>query len=127
MSYCRLSSEDFASDVYVYESDEGWVVHVAASRHRTAEPMPAPIGVDPAVDPHGWAAAYLRRHAEVARIIDAAELVAIGGPYDGRSFIEDTATMCADRLVKIVAAGYRVPDGVIDNLRAEHEEMATDA
>ena len=34
MSYCRWSSDDFQSDVYVYEDCRGpWVVHVAGRRH----------------------------------------------------------------------------------------------
>ena len=33
MSWVRWSSDDFRSDVYVYESDEGVTIHVAANRH----------------------------------------------------------------------------------------------
>lgn len=32
MSYCRWSSDDFQCDVYCYEADEGFIIHVAVSR-----------------------------------------------------------------------------------------------
>jgi hypothetical protein len=32
MSYCRWSSMDFTCDIYAYESDGGFVVHVASGR-----------------------------------------------------------------------------------------------
>ncbi len=42
MSYCRFSSEHWTSDVYVYESCRGFVIHVAEARHTSSEPYPVP-------------------------------------------------------------------------------------
>jgi hypothetical protein len=33
MSYCRFSTDNFNSDVYVYESEQGYVVHIAENRY----------------------------------------------------------------------------------------------
>ena len=32
MSYCRRSSDCWKSDIYCYEAEEGYMVHVAAKR-----------------------------------------------------------------------------------------------
>jgi hypothetical protein len=32
MSFCRMSDDNWKSDVYAYEDDGGFVVHVAAKR-----------------------------------------------------------------------------------------------
>lgn len=34
MSYCRFSSDNFTSDFYCYESESGYVIHLAGSRWR---------------------------------------------------------------------------------------------
>jgi hypothetical protein len=34
MSYCRWSTDNFNCDFYCYESDEGFVTHIAAKRRR---------------------------------------------------------------------------------------------
>lgn len=31
MSFCRWSSDDWACDVYAYESEEGFIIHVATA------------------------------------------------------------------------------------------------
>lgn len=46
-----------------------------------------------------------------------------GGPHDGESFDDETADECADRLETLAAAGHRVPDGVVQALRAEAAEV----
>jgi hypothetical protein len=34
MSYCRWSTNNFQCDAYVYESDDGWVLELAAKRYQ---------------------------------------------------------------------------------------------
>ncbi len=43
----------------------------------------------------------------------------IGLPFDGKSFNDDTAAQCADRLSWLRAMGYSVPQYAIDTLRDE--------
>ena len=124
MSYCRWSSDDFACDVYVYESAHGWEIHVAARRVVPVEPMPAPISDDPSRPE--WANEYLARHREVSRIIDASERHEIGLPHDGESYTDSTPGECADRLKSLRAIGYNVPQYAIDELRAEATAAAPD-
>lgn len=52
MSYCRWSSDDYQCDIYAYEAEDGFVVHVASSRKRFIEPLPEPIS--PSQDFDGW-------------------------------------------------------------------------
>lgn len=70
MSYCRWSSDDFKSDVYVYESQAGWITHVK----------------------------------------------------DGTGYADPNPGKCADRLEWLQAAGYHIPDGVIETLREEAQD-----
>lgn len=42
MSYCRFSTDDYGSDVYVYADGIGFVTHVARSRLRFQETLPPP-------------------------------------------------------------------------------------
>src|SRR5574337_1224384 len=65
MSYCRHSTDDFHSDVYTYESREGWITHVAANRLIFEEPLP-----DKVDDNHPD---YIRREQEVLRRVQEAE------------------------------------------------------
>lgn len=134
MSYCRWSSDDHQSDVYVYESPQGFEIHVASHRRILSEPLPR-MGLAElteidheaakAGDPVEQAkvADWLARNRERGRILDAAELAPIGGPYDGASFTHDEPGQAASALRHLRAAGYHVPAGVIEDLDAEQDEM----
>lgn len=44
MSFCRWSSDDFRSDFYIYESDQGFEVDVARKRPGVdRDALPAPL------------------------------------------------------------------------------------
>ena len=111
MSYCRWSSDDFQSDVYVYEDvSGGWTTHVAARRVSFSRE-----GLPPVED-------YIARDSEILSRMAAAEYSPIGLPHDGASFNDPTASACADRLEALRVVGYTVPQDAIDALRAEPEE-----
>ena len=115
MSYARFSSDDWRSDVYVYESvGGGWVTHVAANRVVPCEPLPEPVEYTPEN-----VEAWFRRHHAVTEIIGRSERVFIDLPYAGEDFRDDSPGECADRLVSLAAIGYHVPEGTIDALYAE--------
>lgn len=117
MSYCRFSSDSYRSDVYVYEADSGYVVHVAASRYVGAEPRPE---VPPAT---------VENIPECVRAINAlrewvktATLEPIGLEMDGASLGFDTPGETAQALCSLRELGYNVPQRAIDAMRDEHRE-----
>lgn len=118
MSYCRWSSLDFWSDVYVYEdAGGGWTTHVAGCAHAVEEPMPKPVPCDPH-DDEKWDA-WFERVAKVREVLDRSELCDIDLPSAGRRFNDPTPGECADRLESLRAEGFIVPQYAVDDLRAE--------
>jgi hypothetical protein len=116
VSYCRFSSDNFACDVYVYESVGGaFVTHVAGNRVLGEVPkLPRPTKEN--------AAEYLAARRAQSKFLDTAKREPIDLPYAGQSLGDDTAAECADRLEQLRALGYNVPQYAIDALRHEHNE-----
>lgn len=122
MSYCRFSSDDFQSDVYVYEDvSGGFTTHVASKRRVFKGPLPPRLPLPEKTD-RQWAECYLAREREVMRMVGEADLVDIGLPYDGQTFNDPTPGAAADRLEMLRKAGYNVPQSAIDMLREESQE-----
>jgi hypothetical protein len=112
MSYCRWSSDNWQSDVYVYESDCGWQTHVAGMKRISDTPCPALPGVDD-ID------VFMAAHAMQMAWVEQSKLVPIGLPHDNESFIDCCPGDCAERLELLKGLGYHVPQYAIDSLRAE--------
>lgn len=138
MSYCRLSSDNFRCDVYVYGSETGWVTHVAGRQY--AWPLlPSAFWAYMAFtrwagvrwDTLGprrrvatWGFRLLRRIFLVWERLQTlwqswTPLVPIRRPHAGQAFCDPTPQACADRLVSLRALGYRIPDAAIRRLRDE--------
>jgi hypothetical protein len=118
MSYCRWSSDDYRSDLYVYEAEDSFHIHVANCRYvfdRTKIPSPTVIPVTEA----GWAAAAMARQQSIHLLLDDAETEKITLPHAGETFYCDTAGEAADKVAELEALGYYVPAGVIEALREE--------
>ena len=116
MSYCRFSSDNYACDVYVYESCYGgFDVHVAAYRY---------VGDIPKLPKYSpeTAKEYYRAADEQVRILENLEKENIGGKYDGEKFNCETLGHLLICLEDIENAGYNVPSWVIDDIRNEIEE-----
>jgi hypothetical protein len=140
MSYCRFSSDNWKSCVYVYEHfDGGFVTHVAG-RKRVFPPIPdIPLSWIPRFGgefsratrrvtyPTRWrsvaASCFCRFYALWHRLsmwsVGVIPLRDIGLPHDGDAFSDETANECADRLESLKALGYHVPQYAIDALREE--------
>lgn len=148
MSYCRWSSDNFRCDVYVYESVHGgWETHMAG-RRRLFAPIPDLIGCRVSMVLYNRAGiawdeeqrkpiyprtlacyvyrawlyftiGFYRLHALSLRLIP---LRPIGLPHDGECFVDATPGECADRLERLRAMGYRVPQSAIEALRSEHAD-----
>ena len=95
MALCRWTSE---CDLYIYESAEGIMCHVAANR-------------------------YADGATTAAEANDASSLIPIGLPHDGewKTFLEWADLLEYALLLK--GTGYAVPDWVIEDIK---EQMAAD-
>jgi len=120
MSFCRWSSDNFKSDLYIYESYDGYSVNVAS--RKIVEELP------PLYEPdyYNINEEEVRKLSESMKAqddaIDICTRVDIGLPYDGKSFSLDTAQECVDLVKHLIEIGYRVPDGVIEALEEEIDE-----
>jgi hypothetical protein len=120
MAYCRWSSDNWRSDVYVYESDQGIAIHVAGMRYVGERPEGSwikekdgklVVDEDFALRSRQW--------------LETADMVAIGGPSDGDTYACDHAE-ALETLARLRREGYHVPQHVIDEIREELEEMKVD-
>jgi len=119
MSYCRFSSDDWRSDAYVYESQEGWVVHVAAKRGRV--PIPGP-DMAALIDGRITSEQAAEQMAVMYAMIESRELVAIDHPLAGAMRTFGDPAECADWLETLSAEGFHVPAHVVPTLREEAAE-----
>ncbi len=118
MSFCRMSDDNWKSDVYAYEDDGGFVVHVAANRLVGDIPeVPCILDVGSEV----WGNAHQAQMAAVS----AAELAPIGGPHDGESFRYATLRELRDGLLQLRADGYHVPQFALEAIEEELNEGAS--
>ncbi len=143
MSYCRFSSDNYRSDVYVYEHcDGGFMIHVAGNK-KIFPPIPdLPLHLIPnfggewsqterkMIYPSRWRQAaaavvfgfWVRWHRISMWSLRVIPSRPIGLAHDGDSFSDDTAAECAARLIDLRAMGYHIPQHAIDRLREEQAE-----
>lgn len=117
MSYCRWSSDDWKSDVYCYESDSGFIVHIAGNRVLGDIPTTPPLTKE-------TIPAYMEAHKAQMAFLDTCKRAPIDLPHAGSSMDFDDAGACANSLELLRALGYRVPQYAIDTLREEAAEAA---
>lgn len=132
MSYCRWSSERWQCDLYCYQSDCGWVTHVAG-RRRT--PFPAELvepidwltsqpGLAGADSEKWWTPERRAAYAAVSRAWDeafaAADWVAVESPHAGAAFEDGTLEAFRDRIADLAAdPGLMVPSWLLPSIDAE--------
>jgi hypothetical protein len=112
MSYCRWSSENFTSDVYVYENIHGgWTTHVAGYRYVNFEPCPP-------LDPTN--AGTIVKSLDAQKLwLSEAILQKINLPNAGKTFSDSTPGDCAATLENLREEGFNVPQYAIDTLMEE--------
>jgi hypothetical protein len=115
MSFCRWSDDDFQCDIYAYESEMGFEVHVAANR--VVGPVPHLPNILKVSNKEFSDA--LKKQLEYLR---NAERRKIGLRYDGQSFSFDTIQEMLEKLEQLKSVGYNVPERVLENIRTEIEE-----
>lgn len=123
MSYCRFSSDDFQSDLYVYANVSGdWTIHVAGNRVEWLVDLPEPVDLTP-----GNGMAWAARHRKVLEWLDEEhegtkyQRVPIDLPHDGETFSEKDPGSAAVRVTQLMALGYRCPDHVVPTLLKEQQ------
>lgn len=112
MSYCRFSSDNWKSDVYVYETDRGFMVDIAANRFVGRIPRTLPINSP------NWYKSYLKQ----SKYVHKAKTVPIGGKFDGGYFLCSTRQELIEKLKMLKRAGYRIPKWVIPDIQKEIAE-----
>lgn len=117
MSYCRWSSDDFGCDLYCYGSDRGYETHVASNR--AVGEIPKVGGFPPPDAPQEEWTAFAARNQAQLDWLSTCERKPIGLAHDGESFTDTTAGEWLATLTMLRAAGYRFPDYVLDDARAE--------
>lgn len=124
MSYARFSSDDFRSDVYVYESADGFVLHVASNRTTITDEQHATLPPAGDLTSEEGIQAYLDRNNALHQLVmTAAAVEAIDHPQAGETFILDEPGDCADKLEELRTEGFYVPQHAIDTLREEQNEV----
>lgn len=112
MSYARWSDDCYQSDVYVYESDTGFVVHVSTNRYASNERRPTfPRIVT--------GDSLLRYFQQCSAWVRGATVEPIGLPHDGKTLTADTPKECISILTELQKLGYIVPQRAIDALNEE--------
>lgn len=115
MSYCRWSTDNYKCDLYVYESAQGYVVHVAARRIAgDIPPVPNIMKTPPKV----WTDAFVQQSNYLA----IAERVDITLPHAGETFVLRTLFELRDKLNELRVIGYNFPASVITEVEIEIEE-----
>jgi hypothetical protein len=112
MSYCRWSSDNWTSDVYVYEAEDGFTVHVASKR--IVGDIPPILNLDK----EEWLESYQKQ----MEFIHTAEHKTIGGAFDGKTFCYDTLGLLVEGLRMLKRAGYRIPEYLIPDIEKEIAE-----
>lgn len=113
MSWCRFSSDNFRCDLYVYESDDGFAVHVASNRHM-GPLLEFPYLGDIPSDADG-VARWTYLHQAATRPLEDCPTIPIGGPYDGQAFYALAPDELVETLEMLRDAGYLMPRTLIDD------------
>ena len=118
MSYCRFSSDDFRSDVYIYaDANGGYTTHVASHRYDGDIPSVA-AAFDNPFDAQRAADMF----AAQSDFLQSTTMTEIGGPFDGQTFHDGTLGELLARMNELGTAGYRVPADAIAAVKREIEQ-----
>lgn len=116
MSYCRLSSDDWKCELYLYKSCRGgWDFHVAGRK---------PV-INPPVVPNILkvsAEEFAEAHKKQMEFLDTVEYRKINLPYAGESFNCATLEETIEKVKELKSLGYRIPDYVLERLERELAE-----
>ena len=113
MAYCRFSSDNWKSDLYIWMGFHGIEVYVASNRYVFDPKYPLP-NFDEYED-------FVQYRWDNRQALDRAKSIPIQLPYAGETFLYDTGKEAAEFVRELSELGYHVPDGVIEALEEENE------
>ena len=123
MSWCRFSTvcdNNKSSDLYIYESDEGLVIHIARGRILNEENAPRLTMFNPCEECtqeqedelwSGYTQSFLDRRKWLE---DNKEWVAIDLPHAGESYCDLSKEDAINLLYKLKELGYNFPSYLFD-------------
>jgi hypothetical protein len=114
MSYCRWSSDGWKSDVYVYESEVGFEIHVATRKVVHSKECPKLDFTSPKFE---------EQYEAEMEWLDESEMEPLGLPSDGESYTLSTPNECIDKLLELRKEGYHIPQYAINNLKEENNAL----
>ena len=116
MSYCRFSTDDHKCDFYAYESDDGFVLHLAGSRVIWDPPNNA-YDIDVVMDTPG------EEWVEMARVYHEAIMNAprerIESEYAGKTYTYSTLLGMKNGIEFFIREGFIAPDWLVSSLEEE--------
>jgi len=113
MSYCRFSTDDFNYDVYVYQSERGYVVHIAENRYVFDRSLLPKVTLKSTQEEH------YERNKLLSQLVANSERVKIGLEYDGQTFTFGDLDQLYYFLIKLYMKGYNIPNSCFDNIEFE--------
>jgi hypothetical protein len=118
MSYCRWSSDNWRCPLYCYESDSGYVTHVAANK------VVGDIPEEPSIAllRDGAFAEYAAKHKVVMDFLSTAKRAPLCLPHDGVTFTDPDLPSFLATVIMLRDAGYAVPEWLISDIRDEIAE-----
>lgn len=127
MSYCRWSSMNGACDIYAYEGDFGYAIHVAGQKRVNIENAPPDPFDAFLLEDKEEALKEFQRRQKIRNEWDELnkEYAPIGLAYDGQSYTEETLQDFKERLLILREAGYKFPDYVLTAIEEEIDEEET--
>jgi hypothetical protein len=118
MSYCRWSSDNFQCDIYAYESDMGFMVHVASNK-TVGEPPRIDYSLLNSDRTTDDMQEFRRQSQENSKWLESCEHAPLGLPFDGQTFTLETMQEFYDKMIELRKVGYRFPDWVLKNIELE--------
>ncbi len=119
MSYCRFSSDNFRSDVYVYYGDLGYTCHVASRKISNIDECPE-ISISLSLeDNQKFIERYRQRQDWMENY---ATRITIEHELAGTTFTTDTSDEMVEELIYLREQGFHVPQNAIDMLTLLGEE-----
>ena len=116
MSYCRWSSDDFGCDIYAYQSEFGYEIHVATNRVQGDIPK---IVLPTDFEDKEQLQKCVDAHKAQMKFLETCERREIGLPEDGESFMVETLEEFRDKLLQLRQMGYNFPDYVFERIEEE--------
>lgn len=113
MSYCRFSSDNFRSDVYVYYGDDGYTCHVASRKISNIDECPE-ISISLSLEDNQKFIERYRLRQEWME--NYATRIPIEHELAGTTFTTDTPDEMIEELIYLRGQGFHVPQNAIDAL-----------